>query len=615
MLLTFGIGKPLLGRMLALAVRNGTSVEQELLASGAICANVYYEALAEQLDLPFAAEIDACSVHDAPWIDTQLVRPEILRCHHPVRPPRTLIVPTLEKARELAARMQHLPGLRASLGITTPAALRRAVWQAGAERRLRETTGRLFDRDRDSSARIVLAGPQGFALGILVSALILCLALVPGDLQIILHLVLSVFYLSHLLLRFSALPGWRRESSLPASLPADPCPSAPAALCGNALPVYTVMVALYREAAVCNQLVAALDQLDWPVSRLDIKLVCEADDAETLSALRAMALKPHYEIVEVPPALPRTKPKALAYALAGARGEFLTVYDAEDRPHPLQLREAAATFRAAPDHVACLQAPLVIANADASWLSANFAIEYAGLFRKLLPMLARRGLPLPLGGTSNHFRTEALRAAGGWDPFNMTEDADLGLRLHRLGFRTRVITRPTFEDAPTSPAIWMPQRVRWFKGWLQTWLVMIRAPRRWWREMGARAFLASQLMIGGLLFSALVHPLMLAFAVLVLVRYGLDPAYLGTPMSRLLAVLDLVNMAGSYAALLSLGFSAMGPAERRKVGHGWLRLPVYWLMISLCAWRAVGELYRRPFVWNKTPHLPSVTRYKPAAGE
>jgi cellulose synthase/poly-beta-1,6-N-acetylglucosamine synthase-like glycosyltransferase len=244
------------------------------------------------------------------------------------------------------------------------------------------------------------------------------------------------------------------------------------------------MVALYREAAVAEQLISSLKRLDWPAVLLDIKLVCEADDHETITALNALALGPCFEIVEVPPCNPRTKPKALTYALAAARGEYLAIYDAEDRPHPQQLREAYARFQTSPAEVACLQAPLIITNAKESWISALFSLEYSGLFRGLLPMLAGSRMPLPLGGTSNHFRTETLLAVGGWDPFNVTEDADLGLRLYRLGYRADVIVRQTLEDAPTAIRVWMAQRSRWFKGWLQTWLVLMRHPRRLARQMG-----------------------------------------------------------------------------------------------------------------------------------
>src|SRR5262249_40834782 len=155
----------------------------------------------------------------------------------------------------------------------------------------------------------------------------------------------------------------------------------------------------------------------------------------------------------------------LNYALAGARGEFVVIYDAEDRPHPDQLRAACSQFAASPDDVVCLQAPLVISNGGASWVSAAVSLEYSALFFVLLPMLARRRMPVPLGGTSNHFRVAELRASGGWDPYNVTEDADLGMRLHRLGYRCGVIDCPTYEDAPATFRVWLNQRTRWFKGW------------------------------------------------------------------------------------------------------------------------------------------------------
>jgi len=269
----------------------------------------------------------------------------------------------------------------------------------------------------------VLSGNQGFYAGLWFAALVSALIVMPVETLLVLHILLSLIYFASLGLRFAAFTRQQFAGPGPAALqpPKD------------GLPCYTVMVALYREAAVAEQPIASLVRLDWPPSLLDIKLVCEADDQETIAALKALKPARYFEIVEVPLAAPRTKPKALTYALAAARGEFLAVYDAEDRPHPQQLREAHARFRASPPELACLQAPLIITNARDSWISALFSLEYSGLFRGLLPMLARREMPLPLGGTSNHFRTDALRKAGGWDPFNVTEDADLGFRLDRLG--------------------------------------------------------------------------------------------------------------------------------------------------------------------------------------
>lgn len=187
-------------------------------------------------------------------------------------------------------------------------------------------------------------------------------------------------------------------------------------------PVYTILCPLYREANVVPELVASLSSLDYPLAALDIKLLVEGDDGDTIAAALAASRPPHIEVVIIPPSTPRTKPKALNAGLLLARGQFVTVYDAEDRPHPQQLRAALAAFEDGGETLVCVQAPLSIDNADASWIARQFAAEYAIQFREMLPFLARLGLPLPLGGTSNHFRTEQLRAAGGWDPHNVSED-------------------------------------------------------------------------------------------------------------------------------------------------------------------------------------------------
>jgi cellulose synthase/poly-beta-1,6-N-acetylglucosamine synthase-like glycosyltransferase len=214
------------------------------------------------------------------------------------------------------------------------------------------------------------------------------------------------------------------------------------------LPVYSVLVALYHEAEVAPELVAALEKIDWPKSKLEIKLVCEADDHATLGALRALALPRNMEVVAVPVFGPRTKPKALAYALPLVSGEFVALYDAEDHPHPKQLLTAWQRFREAPHEVACIQAPLEIANRGAGIVARMFAFEYAALFRGMLPWLSARRLLLPLGGTSNHFCRAALEEVGGWDPYNVTEDADLGMRLARFGYRAETIACPTYESGP-----------------------------------------------------------------------------------------------------------------------------------------------------------------------
>ena len=391
-LLKLGFSRPFMAAMKTRALQNGTTIEVELLASGQVREDAYYAALAKVFGLRFIAEIDARSVVDIPGLDSQLLKPTILRLSPAIGPPLTLVVP---EARDFAIwlrRVEASDTLRSTLAVTTPSALRRAAWQAGAARRVDAAADHLFDEHPELSARSVLTGGQGFLAGFTLMAYLCCLILFPMPTLHVSHVALSSAFCILIVLRALAI---KRAPK--------PKPLAPLAEDSN-LPVYSVLAALYREKEVVPQLVASLLRLDWPTSRLDIKLICEADDRETIEALEAMDLPPHIEIVEVPDRPPRTKPKALNYGLAGARGEFLVIYDAEDRPHPKQLLEAYHHFKGASPDLACLQAPLIISNADESWLSALFALEYSGLFRRLLPFLGARHQPMPLGGTSNHFR-------------------------------------------------------------------------------------------------------------------------------------------------------------------------------------------------------------------
>ncbi|MCV9998935.1 glycosyltransferase [Pararhizobium sp. YC-54] len=579
-----------------LAQAHGTTVEDELLASGEIDETLYFEALADILGLDFMPAIDPGRVQDIEGLDSQIVWPELLRVHHPSRAPVTVIVPSLGRLSELAALLERTPQLRPSLAVSTPAAVREAVWQAGSQRRVSAATRSLFETAPLHSARITFWGKQGFYAGVMLCIMAAAAAVLPLLSLLMLHIVLTLFYLANFLVRLYALGcAFLQEPVRMAAKPPDAT---------SPLPVYSVLVALYKEESVAAQLVHALDQLDWPRSRLDIKLICEEDDAATIAALRALRLAREYEVVVVPVHMPRTKPKALSYALPGVRGSYVAVYDAEDRPHPGQLREAHAAFTAAPQHVICLQAPLIITNARQSWWSALFALEYAGLFRGLLPMLSLTGLPLPLGGTSNHFRTMELKKIGGWDPYNMTEDADLGLRLYRLGYRSRVIFKPTLEEAPISRTVWLGQRTRWFKGWLQTWLVLMRKPGQLIGEMGWLAFIVFQILIAGLLLSALSHPFVIGFLAYLTWLMLEDGTHADDWLTFWLFIGDIVNIFGSYAVFVSLGLNPMTAREKRATGWRWIFVPVYWLAMSVAAWKALAELRENPFSWNKTPHVP-----------
>ncbi len=364
------------------------------------------------------------------------------------------------------------------------------------------------------------------------------------------------------------------------------------------LPRYTILAALHDEPAVAAQLVRRLEAIDYPPDRLEGYLLLETGDEATRAALEAARPPPWLRILIVPPGAPKTKPRALNVGLALATGQLATVYDAEDEPHPQQLKEAAARFAADREsRLGCLQAPLRIRpaiGAPHGFLGRQFAVEYASLFEVVLPGLARLHLPFPLGGTSNHFRVEALRGIGGWDPWNVTEDADMGFRLWRAGWRLGVLNSPTWEAPPRDLHDWLPQRTRWLKGFMQTWGVHTREP---WR-LGPRGFFALVMTLGVSLGSAAVHAPSLALvisAVLVAVHARVAPA---TPLFAM-SVLVL----GVAAAWLS---GAIG-AQRAKTAYtatDMLCSPAYWSLLSLACLHAIWALIQEPFHWDKTRHEP-----------
>jgi cellulose synthase/poly-beta-1,6-N-acetylglucosamine synthase-like glycosyltransferase len=367
------------------------------------------------------------------------------------------------------------------------------------------------------------------------------------------------------------------------------------------LPDFTILVPLFREISVVAQILDSIAAIDYPPDRLDVKIVLEESDRETVAFVRDCALPSHFEVIVVPRSPPQTKPKALNYALAFARGELVAVYDAEDIPDPQQLRLAAGIFAKAPPDLACVQARLGFFNANDNWLTRQFAIEYAVLFRRLLPVLASLSLPLPLGGTSNHFRTSILRDVGGWDPHNVTEDADLGLRLARHGHTTGVIDSETEEEANGALGNWMQQRARWLKGWMQTWLVHMRAPLRLRQELGWAGFLAVQAWLAGLIVSSLVHPFFMAFAIWLMARGEFFPPEAGF-VETMLVGLNLAVLCAGYAAYALVAFEALDKKEDMRLTPWLVLTPLYWLLISIAAWLALWQLIRTPFAWNKTRH-------------
>lgn len=371
------------------------------------------------------------------------------------------------------------------------------------------------------------------------------------------------------------------------------------------LPLYTILVPLYRESKITlTHLTTHLQTINYPSDLLDIKIIVEGDDHETIDIIKSLTLPSFFEIVRVPPGEPKTKPKACNYALKFARGEYVTIYDAEDKPDPDQLKLALLTYRNANDDLACVQCELNFYNARENWLTRMFTMEYTFWFDLVLPAMNKFKFPIPLGGTSNHFRLNTMEEMLAWDPYNVTEDADLGIRIYRLGNKTAVIPSTTWEEATSRIVPWIKQRTRWIKGYKQTYLIHLRNPSKLYREFGFMKLLSFHLFVGGNVFTHLVN-LLLFFIFLTSITLGFERTRLLFP--PLVLEFALFNLIVGNLLLLLLHVMAISKREMKGMAILILTVPIYWLLHSLASYRALYQLFVKPHYWDKTDH--DVRRY------
>lgn len=435
--------------------------------------------------------------------------------------------------------------------------------------------------DRDG-AHVPLTSVQAATIGGLGLAVAIAMALAPAAGVVAVH---------HLFFAVFLLGGLTRLAAACAPL----ATTAPPPLADADLPAYTIIAPLYREAEVVGELLRNLAAIDYPRDRLQALVVLEADDGQTLAAVRALDLPAFVQVLVVPPGTPKTKPRACNHALARARGDLLVIYDAEDMPDPGQLREAAARFAAADPRLACLQAPLRIEDPGFStFLPSQFRLEYAAHFEVLLPALARWGLAFPLGGTSNHFKIGPLREIGAWDAYNVTEDADVGFRLAAAGYKLGVISKPTWETAPTTWRQWLPQRARWIKGHMQTLAVHSRG--RAARQASNAAALV--LTLAQSVASSHLHgPVMAVALVTAAIDYWPDGRF-DIPAA------DLVLYALGWGSAAIAGARGMMRAGGTPKALHLLGMPLYWLSQGVAAAKALGQFVTDPHRWDKTHHVP-----------
>lgn len=565
----------------------GLGADRVLICGNAITEEAYLRALATSLGTAYEP-VDHFTRADCPLNDNELIQAAAAGLL-PIREDGDIVwivAPQNLMARNLAERRQHI---LQPLRLTSSERLWRFV-----ARYTQKTLGQSATEGLDRARPLLSNTPRPFAPGKAYAAAAIALvvltvfALDPIGAIEVLAALCSAIFLGAATVRLSSVFHTQEAARPPRRIPDDK------------LPIYTIICALYREATVVGDLIAAIRRLDYPIEKLDVKLVLEADDDETRRALALLDVGPPFEIITAPAVGPRTKPKALNVALPLARGLYTVVYDAEDVPEADQLRRAVSTFMSSDKRLACLQASLTIDNTADNWLARMFTANYAGQFDVFLPSLASLWLPFPLGGSSNHFRTEVLRTVGGWDPYNVTEDADLGIRLNRLGYGVEALQSSTYEEAPARFMPWLRQRTRWYKGWIQTWWVHTRRPIQFVRDLNLVRAAAFQLFFAGNVLSALVHPFAMAMlGYLLIARPPWAPAGV---MLHGLPVLVLALLFAGYASTIAL--DVVGLRRRRLLAHAWVFIwtPLHWFLLSFAAWRALLQLAFDAQRWEKTEH-------------
>jgi cellulose synthase/poly-beta-1,6-N-acetylglucosamine synthase-like glycosyltransferase len=496
------------------------------------------------------------------------------------------ISPDFWRYVELAKRLSGKPQLRAQLCVVSPKSLRRAFVQQQGASLYESSITRLAKKWPFASAHLGLSSFTRYGFLCVVLAVAISVFFPLGWFQPVATSLMTVLFLLPAVFRLSCALNGRVVTRV----------STDKLLTDNQLPTYSIIIPLRDEALLVKQLAKAMQALNYPAAKLDVKFVVEATSKETIAAIEPFLDDIRFEMIPVPDSEPRTKPKAVNFALPFVRGEHVVIFDAEDIPEPNQLRLAATIF-ASNTQLECLQAELVIDNANENPLTALFATEYATQFGLIMPTLAHLDMPMPLGGTSNHFRTETLKNLGAWDSFNVTEDADLGIRLARKKLKSAILPSYTREEAPINTWPWIKQRTRWMKGWMQTLLVHSRDFKSLIRQIGWRNAAIFYIFVGGLVFSAPLHVFFVAqFSLDLFLHKGVGLAGY-TQLNIYVLVLITGYLSAVFTAFLGLWHT------RQLHLFGWqLFLPIYWLLTSFATLRAALQLAVAPFSWEKTTH-------------
>ena len=471
----------------------------------------------------------------------------------------------------------------------------------------------LYNRTPDQSAYRVLYPKQKYSIIALIAAVTVCAIISFEATVMALFALISIgYFVVNPIKIYISLRGFRGARE-----PTEISKEEMFQTKDSDLPVYTILIPVFHESKILAQNLRNMYNLNYPKNKLDIKVLMEEKDEETINEAKRLGLFgspkkrakgiPHekytdflklFDPIVIPTANVTTKPRACNYGLIRAKGELIVIYDAEDKPDPDQLRKAAIAFLHSDKDLVCLQSKLSIYNEDENILTKWFSIEYANWFEFYLQGLDWVEAPIPLGGTSNHFRKSSLDELGRWDPYNVTEDADIGIRLARRKMKTEIINSYTYEEAPIGVKSWIRQRSRWYKGHVQTYLVHMRHPRGLFKDLGAEKFLKLQLTFGGDVFIPLINPILwvlTAASFLLPINFSwLNPSYL-----QVICIFNLVAGNASYISIYAI--SCVKLKKYRYIPYA-LLMPVYWVLHSVASWRGLIQLIKNPFYWDKTSH-------------
>lgn len=464
-----------------------------------------------------------------------------------------------------------------------------------------EAINQMLAKDPGRSASRVFTKGQVLVLGVLIFLILTGLYASPLNLMISITVFVQIFYAVSVAFKF--LVGFTAsKNEMKQPVTQDEL----SRLDEKNMPVYTILIPVFKEPEVIGTLVEGLKDIDYPKNKLDVIFLLEEIDTETLEAAKTARPPAHWRFLIIPDSQPRTKPKACNYGLFFAKGEYLVIYDVEDLPEPDQLKKAIVSFRKNPEEYVCFQGQLNYFNKDENFLTRMFTLEYSYWFDYMLPGLDRLRLPIPLGGSSNHFKTARLKELLAWDPFNVTEDADLGMRASAKGLRVGVINSTTYEEADSKLKNWIRQRSRWIKGYLQTWLVYTRNPPQNMREVGLKNWLGFNLLIGGTCFTYLINPVLwvMFIAWVITMTTAFEPLF-----PPYVLYISLFSFLIGNSVMVHLAMLAVFRRRYWGLLPYALLNPVYWVLHSVAAYKALWELFAKPFYWQKTKH--GLTNQKP----